>query len=40
MLLGTRDTFVEKNNNRRNVGEIWKEEEMEYDIKEIIYIYI
>ena len=42
VLLGSRDTIIEKNNGRRDLGEIWKNEEIEYGLKEIInrYIYI
>ena len=40
ILLGSRDTIIEKNNGRRDLEEIWKDEEMEYRMNEIINKYI
>ena len=42
VLLGTTYTIIGKNNGRRDFGEIWRDEEIEYGMNEIInkYIYI
>ena len=40
VLLGSKDTIIGKNNDRRDFGESWKDEEMEYSMNENIYIYI
>ena len=34
--LGSRETVIQKNNGRRDFLEIWKDEEIEYGMKEII----
>ena len=42
LLLRSRDTIIGKNNGRRDFGEIWMDEEIEYCMKKILnrYIYI
>ena len=42
VLLGSRDTIIGKNNGRRDSGEIWRDEEIEYGMNAILnrYIYI
>ena len=38
--LGSRETIIGKNNNKRDFGEIWNDEEIEYGMNKIINIYI
>ena len=40
VLLGSEDTIIGKNTSSRDLGKIWKDEEMEYNIKKIIYSYL
>ena len=40
ILSGSEDTIIGKNSSSRDLGKIWKDEEMDYHIKKIVYRYL